>query len=351
MDQKMEQAMRAVVAAAAGGPDVLRVVERAIPAPGPGQVLIRVAAAGVNRPDAIQREGKYPPPPGAPDVLGLEVAGYVAALGEGVGDFAEGDAVCALLPGGGYAEYVVADAGSVLPVPHGVSLRDAAGLPETVFTVWHNVFERAALKPGETLLVHGGASGIGTTAIQLAAARGARVFATAGTDGKCRLCERLGAERGINYRDEDFEAALRAAGGADVVLDMVGGAYIQRNLNLLKDDGRLVQIAFLEGSRAELDLMRLMLKRLTITGSTLRARPAAEKARIARAVRENVWPLIESGKFRPVIDGAFPLAQAVDAHRRLDDPAHAGKILLTTGPSTNPPSTDLPSTNMPSTNM
>lgn len=329
MDQSERQQMRAVIAAQPGGPDSLTVVARPVPAPGPGQVLIRAAAAGVNRPDAIQREGRYPPPPGAPDVLGLEVSGHVAALGEGVSGVAEGDAVCALLPGGGYADYAVADAGSVLPAPAGITLRDAAGLPETVFTVWTNVFERGALKAGETLLVHGGASGIGVTAIQLAAAHGARVFATAGTDEKCQLCERLGAERGINYRTENFETLLRREGSADVVLDMVGGTYVQRNINLLKDDGRLVQIAFLEGSRADLDLMRLMLKRLTLTGSTLRARPPGEKARIAAAVRQRVWPLVESGAFRPVIDSTFPLERAADAHHRLDDPAHAGKILLT----------------------
>ncbi len=324
----MQQTMRAVVAPSPGGPEALVLAERPVPAPGPGQALIRVAAAGVNRPDVIQREGKYPPPPGAPDVLGLEVSGHVAALGAGVTGLAEGDPVCALLPGGGYADYALADSGSVLPVPGGVSVRDAAGLPETVFTVWTNVFERGALKPGETLLVHGGASGIGTTAIQIAHALGARVFATAGTDEKCRLCERLGAERGINYRTEDFTAALREAGGADVVLDMVGGAYIQRNLDLLREDGRLVQIAFLDGARAELDLMRLMLRRLTITGSTLRVRPDAEKARLAAAVQAYVWPLIEQGAVRPVIDSVFPLNQAAAAHRRLDDPAHAGKILL-----------------------
>jgi putative PIG3 family NAD(P)H quinone oxidoreductase len=329
MKQAARQKMRAVIARQPGGPEVLTIIERPVPAPGDGQVLIRVAAAGVNRPDAIQREGRYPPPPGAPDVLGLEVSGHVAALGAGVTGFAEGDAVCALLPGGGYAEYALADSGCVLPVPAGAMLRDAAGLPETVFTVWTNVFERGALKAGETLLVHGGASGIGVTAIQLAAARGARVFATAGTDEKCRLCERLGAARGINYRSENFETILRREGGADVVLDMVGGAYVQRNVNLLNDDGRLVQIAFLEGSRAELDLMRVMLKRLTLTGSTLRARSVAEKARIAQAVRDNVWPLIGSGAVRPVIDSAFPLDRAAEAHRRLDDPAHAGKVLLT----------------------
>ncbi len=324
----MDQTMRAVTAPEPGGPDALKLIDRPVPKPGEGEVLIRVAAAGVNRPDAIQREGKYPPPPGAPDILGLEVSGHVAALGPNVAGLSEGDAVCALLSGGGYADYAVAHAGSVLPAPDGVSLLHAAGLPETVFTVWTNVFERGRLAAGETLLVHGGASGIGTTAIQLAAAHGARILATAGTDEKCRACERLGAARGINYRTEDFSEIVRAEGGADVVLDMVGAPYTQRNLDVLKDDGRLVQIAFLQGSKTELDLMRLMLKRLTLTGSTLRARPAGEKARLAAAVRENVWPLISGGAFAPVVDSVFPLAEAADAHRRLDAPDHAGKILL-----------------------
>lgn len=325
----MAETMRAVIAPQPGGPDALTVVERDIPSPGPGQVLIEVHAAGVNRPDAIQREGHYPPPPGASDILGLEVSGRIVALGAGAVGLLEGQEVCALLSGGGYADYAVADAGSVLPVPAGVSLRDAAGLPETSFTVWTNVFERGRLQPGETLLVHGGASGIGTTAIQLASALGATVLATAGTDQKCRLCETLGAARGINYRTEDFEGAVKAAGGADVVLDMVGGDYVQRNLDLLKDDGRLVQIAFLQSPKAELNLMRLMLKRLTLTGSTLRARPAEEKARLARAVAANVWPQVEAGRYRPVIDSVFPLEDAPGAHRRLDNGDHAGKILLT----------------------
>ncbi len=321
--------MRAITAPDPGGPDALVLEERPIPEPEPGQVLIKVTAAGVNRPDVIQRQGFYPPPEGASDVLGLEVSGHIAALGEGVTDFAEGDAVAALLGGGGYADYAVAEAGSVLPAPDALDLRDAAGAPETAFTVWANVFERAQLAQGETLLVHGGASGIGTTAIQIAAARGGRVFATAGTDEKTALCETLGAKRGIQYREEDFEAVLKEAGGADVVLDMVGGDYVQKNLNVLKADGRLVQIAYLKGSKVELDLMRLMLKRLTLTGSTLRARPTAEKARLAKEVLTHVWPLIADGRYRPVIDSVFALEDAPKAHQRLDDPDHAGKILLT----------------------
>lgn len=323
------ESMRAVTAPEPGGPEALVLESREIPRPGPGQVLIRVAAAGVNRPDVIQRMGFYPPPPGATDILGLEVSGRIASLGEGVEGFSEDDAVVALLGGGGYAEYALAAAGSVLPVPDGLTLQEAAGLPETCFTVWTNVFERGALKEGETLLVHGGASGIGTTAIQMAAARGARVFATAGTPDKAALCETLGAERGVNYREEDFTEIVKEAGGADVVLDMVGGDYVQKNLDLLNMDGRCVQIAYLKGSQVQLDLMRLMLKRLTLTGSTLRARPAEEKARIAGQVRDHVWPLIAAGKLKPVIDSVFPLEEAVKAHERIDSADHAGKILLT----------------------
>lgn len=298
------------------------------PEPGAGEILIRVAAAGVNRPDLMQRAGLYPPPPGAPETLGLEVSGVVEALGAGVTRWREGDEVCALLAGGGYASYALADAGAVLPAPKGVSLIEAAALPETVFTVWANVFETGALKAGETFLVHGGASGIGTTAIQMAKAHGARVFATAGDAEKVKLCERLGAERGINYRSEDFEAVLREAGGADVVLDMVGGPYVQKNLNLMNDRGRCVMIAFLQGPQADVNLMRMMLKRLTLTGSTLRSRPKAEKARIAAAVEAHVWPWIEAGKLKPIIDSTFPLADAEAAHQRLQSGAHAGKIVL-----------------------
>ena len=307
-------------------PLTLAVVAR--PEPGRGEVLIRVAAAGVNRPDLMQRAGLYPPPPGAPETLGLEVSGVIESVGAGVTRWHEGDEVCALLAGGGYATHAIAQEGSVLPVPKGVSLIEAAALPETVFTVWANVFEAAALKPSETLLVHGGASGIGTTAIQMARAHGARVFATAGDDAKVKLCEKLGAARGINYRTEDFETVLRDEGGADVVLDMVGGPYVQKNLDLLNDRGRCVMIAFLKGPHAELNLMRLMLKRLTLTGSTLRSRSVEEKARIASEVERVVWPWIAAGKVKPVIDNTFPLAEAEQAHARLQSGAHAGKILL-----------------------
>ncbi len=311
------------------GPDTplsLAVVAR--PEPGPGEILIQVAAAGINRPDLMQRAGLYPPPPGAPETLGLEVAGEVAAVGAGVSRWKEGDAVCALLAGGGYATFAIAHEGSALPIPAGLSMIEAAALPETVLTVWANVFEAGALKPNETLLVHGGASGIGTTAIQVAKAHGSRVFATAGDDAKCRLCEKLGATRTINYRSEDFEDAVRDAGGADVVLDMVGGPYVQKNLDLLKDGGRCVMIAFLQGPQAQLNLVRMMLKRLTLTGSTLRSRSKEEKARLAREVERVVWPWIEAGKVKPVIDSTFPLADAEAAHLRLQSGKHAGKIVL-----------------------
>lgn len=311
--------------------EALRVCRLPTPAPGPGEVLIQVAAAGINRPDLVQRAGLYPPPRGAPETMGLEVAGVVVAAGEGVSSPALGVSVCALLSGGGYAEYALARADACLPVPAGLSLREAACLPETVFTVWANVFERAGLKPGETFLVHGGASGIGTTAIQMAKAHGARVFATAGDDAKAALCRSVGADAVVNYRTEDFEAVFAAAGGCDVILDMVGGSYVQKNLNLLKDDGRLVQIAFLQGASVELNLMRMMLKRLTLTGSTLRARPDAEKARIAAAVRAQVWPWIEAGRVKPVIDSVFALDDAEAAQARMQAGEHAGKIVLEIG--------------------
>ena len=322
------QTNRIVTANPPGGPDVLRVEARDIPQPGPGEILIRTVACGVNRPDQIERMGFYPAPPGAPEGLGLEVSGLVEALGEGATEFAIGDPVCALVAGGGYSDYVIAPAGSVLPLPAGLDLVEAAGLPETVFTVWANVFEIGALLQDETILIHGGSSGIGTTAIQMAKAAGARVFTTAGTEEKCSLCRSLGADRAINYRSEDFEAILTEAGGADVVLDMVGGSYVQKNVNLARAGGRLVSIAFLQGSRVELDMMRVMLKRLTLTGSTLRARPNAEKARLAAAVRNTVWPWIEAGQLRPVIDARFALADVRSAHERLDSGAHSGKILL-----------------------
>lgn len=318
-----------VIAQEPGGPDVLACVERPRPAPGPGEVLIRNTACGVNRPDQIERLGFYPAPPGAPEGLGLEVSGHVAELGEGVTGLDVGEAVVALVAGGGYSEFVVAPEGSVLPAPKGLDLVDAAGLPETVFTVWANVFEIGALSPDETFLVHGGTSGIGTTAIQMAKAHGARVIATAGTPEKVELCRKLGADIAINYREEDFEAVVTEAGGADVILDMVGGSYVQKNINCARAGARLVSIAFLQGSRCELDLMRVMLKRITLTGSTLRARPVAEKARLAAAIKDTVWPWIEAGKVRPVIDSRFALTEAVAAHERLDSGEHSGKILLT----------------------
>jgi putative PIG3 family NAD(P)H quinone oxidoreductase len=320
---------RIVIAREPGGPDVLDVVRRPVPAPGPGEVLIRNVACGVNRPDQIERLGFYPAPPGAPEGLGLEVSGHVAAVGEGVSGLAEGDAVCALVAGGGYSDYVVAPAGSVLPAPAGLDLAEAAGLPETVMTVWANVFEIGALSPDDTLLVHGGSSGIGTTAIQMAKAHGARVIATAGTAEKVALCERLGADIAINYRESDFEAVVKDAGGADVILDMVGGDYVQKNINCARQDARIVSIAFLKGSRVEVDLMRMMLKRIVLTGSTLRARPDTEKARLARAVRDTVWPWVEAGRLAPVIDSRVPLDDVRAAHVRLDSGEHAGKILLT----------------------
>ena len=324
--------MRVVEITAPGPAEALQPGVRIIPTPGPGEIVVRVAAAGVNRPDVLQRLGRYAPPPGAPDVPGLEVAGTVSAVGPGVDGWSTGRTVCALLAGGGYAEYAVAPAPQCLPVPGGLSLVEAAALPETTFTVWTNVFERGRLVAGETLLVHGGASGIGTTAIPLARAFGARVFATAGTDEKCVACERLGAERAINYRREDFVDVVRAATsgrGVDVILDMVGGDYFPRNLGLLAPDGRLVQIAFLRGSRVEMDLAPLMTQRLVVTGSTLRPRTVAEKGRIAAAVREHVWPLLESGAFRPLIHATFPLERAADAHRLMESDAHIGKIVLT----------------------
>lgn len=323
--------MRVVEIAAPGPPEVLQLGARAIPTPGPGEVLIRVAAAGINRPDVLQRLGKYAPPPGASDLPGLEVAGTVSAVGPDVDDWKAGGSVCALLAGGGYAEYATAPAPQCLPIPPGISLVEAAALPETTFTVWTNVFERGRLTAGETFLVHGGASGIGTTAIPLARAFGARVFATAGTDEKCVACERLGAERAVNYRREDFVDVVRAATGGrgvDVILDIVGGEYLPRNLSLLAPDGRLVQIAFLRGNRVEMDLAPLMTKRLTLTGSTLRPRSVAEKGAIAAAVRKHVWPLVEKGAFRPTIHATFPLERAADAHRLMESDAHIGKIVL-----------------------
>jgi putative PIG3 family NAD(P)H quinone oxidoreductase len=314
-----------------GPPDVLVPVERQRPAPRPGEVLIRVAAAGVNRPDVMQRLGKYPPPPGASDIPGLEVAGAVEMVGDGVRAWRSGDRICALVAGGGYAEYCVAPAPQCLPVPRGMDLIAAAAIPETFFTVWTNVFERGRLKAGESLLVHGGASGIGTTAIQLARAFGARVFATAGSSEKCAACERLGAERAINYRDTDFVAAVREATGGrgvDVILDMVGGDYLARNVDLLPLDGRLVQIGTLGGPKAQINMVPVLQRRLTITGSTLRARSIAEKGAIARALSEHVWPLLESGTVAPVIHAVFPLRAAAEAHRTMEADTHIGKLVL-----------------------
>ena len=306
----------------------LRLGSLARPKPGAGEVLIKVAAAGLNRADLAQRQGLYAPPPGAPDTLGLEVSGSVEAVGEGVSRWKPGDSVCALMGGGGYAEYALADQGSVLPVPKGVSMIEAAGLVEAALTVFANVFEDGALKAGETFLVHGGASGIGTTAIQMAKAQGARVFATAGDDDKRRACERLGAERCINYKSEDFGAIVKAAGGADVILDMVGGAYLAKNITLSKPMARISMIATLGGPKAEINLMHVMLKRIKLTGSTLRSRSLADKARLAAAVEAQVWPWVEQGLVRPLIDSTFPLADAEQAHQRLQSGGHAGKIIL-----------------------
>jgi putative PIG3 family NAD(P)H quinone oxidoreductase len=322
--------MTAVEIREPGGPEVLVPVSRPVPAPGPGEVLIKVAAAGVNRPDVLQRKGGYPPPPGASDIPGLELAGQVVALGADAGRWALGDRVTALVAGGGYAQYCTAPAVQCLPVPEGLDLAEAAALPETFFTVWSNVFDRGGLQAGESFLVHGGSSGIGTTAIQLARAFGARVFATAGSAEKCRACEDLGAERAINYREEDFVEVVKTAtgGGVNVILDMVGGDYIQRDIKALAPDGRLVFIAFLGGSTAEVDFLPMMIKRLTISGSTLRIRPIEFKAAIARQLEAKVWPLIAQGQVRPVMHQRFPLAEAAQAHDLMESGAHIGKIVL-----------------------
>ncbi len=319
--------MTAIEISTPGGPEVLVPVRRAVPAPGHGQVLIRIAFAGVNRPDALQRAGAYEPPKGASDLPGLEASGHIEAIGPGVTGLAPGDAVCALLPGGGYAEFAVTTAAHCLPVPKGMGMKEAACLPETCFTVWSNVFTRGALTAGERFLVHGGSSGIGTTAIQLARAFGARVWATAGSDAKCAACADLGATA-INYRDADFVAILRAEGGANLILDMVGGSYIARNIDALADDGRLVQIAFLTGPKVELNFAPMMVRRLTITGSTLRPQSDAAKSAIARDLRQNVWPLLDAGTVAPVMDQTFPLADAAAAHTRMESSAHIGKIVL-----------------------
>jgi putative PIG3 family NAD(P)H quinone oxidoreductase len=328
--------MRAIEIAQPGGPEVLRLAQRPVPVPGPAEVLVRVAAAGVNRPDLMQRQGRYPPPPGASDIPGLELAGTLESLGEAADGWAVGDAVCALVSGGGYAEYCSVPAVQCLPIPKGLDAVQAAALPETFFTVWANVFERGRLRAGEALLVHGGTSGIGTTAIQLARAFGARVLATAGSPEKCAACRALGAERAIDYRREDFVDAVRQATGGrgvDVVLDMVGGAYIPRDLEALAPEGRLVFIAFLGGPKAEVNFLPLLQRHLTITGSLLRPRAVEEKGRLARALREKVWPLLESGRVRPVIDSTFPLERAEAAHRRMESGGHIGKIVLTVEPA------------------
>lgn len=329
---QIPEMMRAVVTDGSGGPEVLRVVERPVPRPHEGEILVRVKAAGVNRPDVIQRQGGYPPPPGAPDILGLEIAGEVVANGPHAARFSVGEPVMALVPGGGYAEYAVAHESNALPIPAGLSFEEAGAIPETYFTVWSNVFDRGRLQPGESLLVHGGTSGIGTTAIQLAKAFGAKVLATAGSPEKCQACLRLGADVAINYRTDDFVAATREATsgrGADVILDMVGGSYIPRNYEAAAPDGRIVQIAFLQSPKVEVDFRRLMVKRLTHTGSTLRPRSPAEKAEIARSLEDKVWPLLAEGRCRPVMDSTFALEDVARAHARMDGGQHIGKIVLT----------------------
>ena len=324
----MTEMMNAVEITQPGGPEVLQMAKRPMPRPRAGEVVIRVAFAGVNRPDALQRAGLYNPPAGASDLPGLEASGEIAAIGAGVADWAVGDAVCALLPGGGYAEYVATPAAHCLPIPQGMALKEAACLPETFYTVWSNVFQRGGLKAGERFLVHGGSSGIGTTAIQLAAAFGARVFTTAGSDEKCQVCLDLGAEQAINYRARDFVDVLRAEGGANLILDMVGGDYLPRNVKSLADDGRLVQIAFLQGSKVELNFAHVMMRRLTITGSTLRPQSDLAKARIADELRTHVWPLLEAGRVAPVMDSCYPLAEAAAAHAHMESSTHIGKIVM-----------------------
>jgi len=320
--------MTAVEITAPGAPDVLQATTRPRPRAGHGQVVIALAYAGVNRPDALQRAGLYNPPAGASDLPGLEGAGIIAEVGAGVTEWAVGDEVCALLPGGGYAEFAVTSASHCLPVPRGLSLKQAACLPETYFTVYSNVFQRGALQAGEKFLVHGGSSGIGTTAIQLAHLFGARVFATAGSEAKCQACKDLGAERAINYRHEVFEDVLKAYKGMNLILDMVGGSYIQRNLKALADDGRLVQIAFLQGPKVELNLVQMMTRRLTLTGSTLRPQSDLAKAKIAQALHNEVWPHLAVGRIAPILDSTFPLAEARQAHAHMEASQHIGKIVL-----------------------
>jgi putative PIG3 family NAD(P)H quinone oxidoreductase len=333
MNAEFPETMTAIEIREPGGPEVLVPARLPVPSPGPGEVLIQVAAGGVNRPDAMQRAGLYPPPPGAPETPGLEVAGEVVAVGEDAERWVPGDQVTALVAGGGYAEYCIAPGPQCLPLPAGLNLVEAASLPETFFTVWTNVFDRGRLAAGESFLVHGGSSGIGTTAIQMASAFGARVFATAGSPDKCRACEELGAERAVNYRDEDFVAVLKEATGGtgvDVILDMVGGDYIPRNLALLAPDGRLCFIAFMRGSKAEVNFLPVLTKRLTVGGSTLRPRPVAFKAAIARNLEDKVWPLIADGGIKPVIHKTFALDDAAGAHALMESSGHIGKIVLVT---------------------
>ncbi len=331
----LPETMIAIAIPKPGGPEALKAETRAMPKPGPTEVLVRVVAAGVNRPDVMQRLGMYPPPPGAPDIPGLEIAGEVVMLGDKVTRLRTGDKVCALVPGGGYGEYCVADEAIALPVPNGLSMIEAAALPETFFTVWHNMMERGALKAGETVLIHGGTSGIGTTAIMIAKAFGAKVITTAGSAEKCQACRKLGADVAIDYKSEDFVAATKAATGgrgADLIIDIIGGDYVDRNFEAASLEGRIVQVSVQQGTKANVDMRRLMQKRLTHTGSTLRPRPVAEKAAIARGLLVNVWPLIEAGKIKPVIDSTFPLADAPKAHARMESSAHIGKIVLVVRP-------------------
>ncbi|MGD9800584.1 MAG: NAD(P)H-quinone oxidoreductase [Parvularculaceae bacterium] len=323
--------MKAIEISAPGGPEVLRLVERPDPAPGDHDVRIRVRAAGVNRPEVLQRMGLYPPPPGASDIPGLEAAGVIDAVGAAVKRWKVGDEVCALLTGGGYAEYAIAHEGSCLPAPEGVSVMEAAGIPETTFTVWANAYDDAGLQPGEALLVHGGTSGIGVTAIGIAKALGSTVYATASSDGKLEAIRLLGADAAFNYASENWEEAIKARGGVDVVLDMAGGDFVARNLEALNPGGRHVSIAMLRGAAAEINIFQIMRKRLRLSGSTMKARPFEEKARLAAAIEAAVWPLYGAGKLKPVVDKVFPLSEAAEAHRRMEGGGHIGKILLQIG--------------------
>ena len=328
---KLPETMNCIEIPEPGGPEALKTTSRSVPTPAPSEVLIRVEVAGINRPDCIQRQGNYAPPPGTTDIPGLEVSGEIVAVGVDIKNWSVGDKVAALVAGGGYAEYVAAPFQQCLPIPNGLSMIEAAALPEAFFTVWTNVFERGALKKGETLMIHGGSSGIGTTAIQIASQMGARVITTAGSADKCQACADLGAERTVNYREEDFVEAAREFGdgkGVDVILDMVGGDYIAKNIKSLAPDGRLVQIAFLQGSKVDINFMSVMLKRLTFTGSTLRPQSIERKGEIAAALIENVWPLISSGKIKPVIYKTFALNQVAEGHALMESSQHIGKIML-----------------------